>query len=135
MIRRFVTAIVSWLASAGHLGRAPNLSFDGRPLDIWSLSAKFSAQYRQGNLLFVHRPSLPRQCVARPDSVIERSAASGHAHLLVGGVVCDGPGRSAGVYVEAGIDARIMHEEHDALALPEGAYVVIRQREYRGEED
>ena len=58
-------------------------------LDALSLSAQHSKQYRQGDLLFVSRPSAPPSGTVRPDGVIERGELTGHAHRLEGGAVYD----------------------------------------------
>jgi hypothetical protein len=143
MIRRCVTSIVSWFLLA-----APTIDTTSSPevrtasdeasSDRWSPSARHSAQYRQGDLLFVYRPVLPGRLLpgrltARADGVIERGELTGHAHRLVGGVVYDTWDHH--VCLVVGPDARVVHEKHDALELPEGGYVVVRQREYHGEEE
>ena len=100
------------------------------------ISRRFTAyterQYRQGDLLFVSQYQIPAAAVRRPDNVIERGELTGHAHRLLDGAVYDHAGRT---YVEAGPTARVLHEEHETLELLEGFYRVIRQREYRGEEE
>jgi len=105
-------------------------------LDQFSLSAQYSRQYRQGDLLFVSRPRIPTGMatggVTRPDAVIERGELTGHAHRLEGGAVYD---RDSRTYLEVNPGGRVVHDEHDALELPEGWYVVVRQREYRGGEE
>ena len=121
--RRFVAFLV---------GSRPSLP----SLDPFSLSAQHSRQYRQGDVLFVSRPEIPAGLVAygvtRPDGVIERGELTGHAHRLEGGAVYDRDGRT---YLEVNPAGRVVHEEHDTLELPQGWYVVVRQREYRCEEE
>ena len=34
------------------------------------------------------------------------------------------------MYVSAGSDARLVHDEHGPIDIPEGSYKVVRQREY-----
>ena len=90
-------------------------------------------QYRQGDLLFVSQFQMPAAAaVRRPANVIERGKLTRHAHRLLDGAVYDHAGRT---YVEAGPTARVLHEEHETLELPEGFYRIIQQREYRGEEE
>jgi hypothetical protein len=139
MIRRCVTSIVSWLTSAPGVDTTSSpevwTATDQASSDRWSLSARHAAQYRQGDLLFVRRPALPGDLISRSDDVIQRGELTGHAHRLNGGVLYEDARVSGLIYVAAGANARVVHEEHDALELPEGAYIVVRQREYHGEEE
>ena len=86
-------------------------------------------QYRQGDLLFLRmeaRPSEP--LVARPGLVILVGEATGHAHRLTSGTVLEAP--NGDLYLDLAETARVVHEEHDAIALGPGLWRVIRQREY-----
>jgi len=89
-------------------------------------------QYRQGDLLFVSRGRKPVGASRRQDEVIQCSESSSNAHYLVDGVVYD---RIDNTYLKTGPAARVVHEEHRPLELPAGFYLVVRQREYRGEEE
>lgn len=87
-------------------------------------------QYRQGDLLFIlqeGRPDTP--LVERPGSVIVAGEATGHAHRLVGGVILEDE-RNGDLYLELQGAGRVVHEEHDALTLEPGVWLVVRQREY-----
>ena len=132
MIWRRLASLISTLVSTPSSAQTSPSAL----LDVWSVSARHSLQYRQGDLLFVSRPGIPAGMVTsevtRPDAVIERGELTGHAHRLEGGAVYDRDGR---MYLEVNPGGRVVHEEHDTLELPEGWYVVVRQREYRGEEE
>jgi hypothetical protein len=105
---------------------------DNAPMDVVSAAPCLHLQYRQGDLLFVGQLWLPKPAVARGDGVIQLGEVTGHAHRVVGGSVYDVKG---GVYLAVGRGARVIHEEHAPIELPEGFYRVVRQREYRGEDE
>jgi hypothetical protein len=88
-------------------------------------------QYRQGDLLFVRQGRLPPESVPRAGDAIGTDELTGQAHRLTGGVLYQ---HGATTYAVAGPAAAVIHPEYAALALPAGFYLVIRQREYRGEE-
>ena len=89
-------------------------------------------QYRQGDLLFTGRSNIPVGATRSSDGLIQRNESSGNAHDLVDGVVYE---RGGNTYLKTGTAARVVHEEHRPLELPVGFYLVIRQREYWGEEE
>lgn len=83
--------------------------------------------YRQGDLLFVREDSVPewmRRNGKTADGVIKLGEATGHAHKLVDGDLYQRQ------FIESKGGARVVHEEHDTIELPEGVYRVIRQREF-----
>lgn len=86
-------------------------------------------QYRQGDPLFLQEEALPAvELVARPTFVVVANETTGHAHRLTSGVVLDAPDGS--VYLQLAAPTRVVHQEHDALTLGAGIWLVIRQREY-----
>jgi hypothetical protein len=91
-----------------------------------------SRQYRQGDLLFVEVPSVPDSARSLRHRIIAEGEATGHRHQLAG--------NTAELYEDGTVMflkvidwASIIHEEHDEIRLPEGAYRVVRQREYQPE--
>ena len=97
--------------------------------------------YRQGDVLIVTVGSIPQgtQPVARDRGriVLAYGEATGHAHAIhdrnatlstiTGDEVDDR-------FLEiTGAAASLVHEEHDTITLPPGAYRVRRQREYTPE--
>lgn len=95
--------------------------------------------YRQGDILFVSIPRLPEGLTPAVDLVVARGETTGHSHRLEGEDVelLVGPGRwQSGMdvaqefFIRAGLDVQVVHEEHAPIALPEGLYCVVRQREY-----
>ena len=86
-------------------------------------------QYRQGDLLFIlqgERPAI--ELTVRPGLVILAGEATGHAHRLTGGKVLEA--LDGTLYLELVEPTRVVHEEHDALTLDPGWWLVVRQREY-----
>ena len=85
--------------------------------------------YRQGDLLFIFQDERPAiELTVRPGLVILAGEATGHAHRLTGGSVLEG--RDGTTYLELVEPTRVVHEEHDALTLDPGWWLVVRQREY-----
>ena len=89
-------------------------------------------QYRQGDLLFVRQEARPEgELATRPGMVIVEGEATGHAHRLTAGAILEAPDGS--LYLDLAETARVVHEEHDALTLGPGVWLVVRQREYTPE--
>lgn len=87
-------------------------------------------QYRQGDLLFIlqkTRPDAPLE--ERPGSVIVTGEATGHSHRLLGGTILEDASDGT-LYLDVPESGRVVHEEHDALTLGPGLWLVVRQREY-----
>ncbi|MET8926996.1 hypothetical protein ABZW26_31970 [Streptomyces sp. NPDC004623] len=97
--------------------------------------------YRQGDVLmmaleesevprhFLDAPGEPRD--GRGRMVLALGEVTGHAHAV------QGPGRllwEAGPFgpmlLHLPEGGRVVHEEHAAIALPQGWFRVVRQREY-----
>ena len=86
-------------------------------------------QYRQGDLLFVFQGEPPAvDLIARPGLVILAGEATGHAHRLTSGSILEASDGT--LYLELAEPTRVVHEEHDALTLSPGWWLVVRQREY-----
>ena len=86
-------------------------------------------QYRQGDLLFVLQEDRPAgELTVQPSQVIVAGEATGHAHRLNGGSVLEAPDGT--LYLDLVEPTRVVHEEHDALTLGPGWWLVVRQREY-----
>jgi hypothetical protein len=86
-------------------------------------------QYRQGDLLFIFQDERPAvDLTVRPGLVILTGEATGHAHRLTGGSILEASDGT--LYLELAEPTRVVHEEHDALTLSSGWWLVVRQREY-----
>jgi hypothetical protein len=82
--------------------------------------------FRQGDLLFVTAPGLPVD--AEPASrVLAVGETTGHRHQATGQlqVFKDALGH---IFLTG--SGQIVHEEHNAISLPEGVWEMRRQREY-----
>jgi hypothetical protein len=87
-------------------------------------------QYRQGDLLFILQAERPNTLLKqRPGSVIVEGEATGHAHRLIGGTILEDSFDGI-LYLDVPTAGRVVHEEHDALTLGPGFWLVVRQREY-----
>jgi hypothetical protein len=97
--------------------------------------------YRQGDVLIVpttqeavpeHVAHAPRERRdARGRLVPALGEVTGHAHAVLGpGELMREPGPFGPLLLHLPQGARVVHEEHAAIALPKGWFRVIRQREY-----
>jgi hypothetical protein len=86
-------------------------------------------QYRQGDLLFIFQEARPAvELAVRPGLVIVAGEATGHTHRLTAGSVLEAPDGT--LYLELAAPTRVVNEEHEALTLGPGWWLVVRQREY-----
>jgi hypothetical protein len=95
-----------------------------------------AAQYRQGDVLLVAVPAIPKDARPLPRDrgriVLALGEATGHAHAIADPQAAlmetELEERLLHVLAEGGV--LLCHEEHDSVRLPQGAYQVLRQREY-----
>ncbi len=88
--------------------------------------------WRQGDVLIIEATLDKRLAKAAPNKVLVYGEATGHSHRVQGDAdVLDTP---TGKIIEARAPFRVVHEEHATIEIPEGAYRVIRQREYDEEQ-
>jgi hypothetical protein len=90
---------------------------------------KIKKQYRQGDILIEEVETLPIVLKQKEDLVIVRGEVTGHSHKLTGGVIWIEES-SGEMYLDLSSPQKLIHEEHEAIEIPEGKYKVIRQREY-----
>ena len=82
---------------------------------------------RQGDMLLVRINAAPMG-LKKKDCVLARGEATGHSHRMVGGTTfADTAGQQ---YVVLEKEGMLLHEEHDQITVPKGAYKVLLQREY-----
>ncbi len=89
-------------------------------------------KYRQGDVLFIQMESLPN-CNARKreNGHILEGEVTGHVHRIEDLSSAEVLEIGAGLFVkvnERGVS--IVHDEHNPISLPPGAYEVRQQREY-----
>lgn len=89
-------------------------------------------QYRQGDVLFERADEPDHLIPVRGwDGVIVRGEATGHAHRLADLAAGFLEERDGTFYLRVRAPvARIVHEEHKPVELPQGVYKVVRQREW-----
>ena len=92
---------------------------------------------RQGDVLLVPVESVPSRARAIVDGrrrlVLAEGEATGHAHVIRGRraqLFAHRPPASTRFLVVESEPATLVHEEHDPIRIPPGAYRVVRQREY-----
>jgi hypothetical protein len=96
-------------------------------------------KYRHGDLLVhkIERPDLRlvKQWTEGP-AILLRGEATGHNHKLSGDFTLfrsNDKTEQGQSYFEVHSTAKLTHEEHDTIGLPQGFYAVVRQREYTPE--
>ena len=97
-----------------------------------------STMYRQGDVLIVAVEWVPPNAfpVLTEDDrvVVAYGEATGHAHVLESDDVQLFE-HAATQFVHVGSSgAALVHDEHETIALPEGTYRIVQQREYTPEE-
>lgn len=84
--------------------------------------------FRQGDILLRKVDRLPADAKRIDDLVLARGEATGHSHRLEGGrVFRTGNGQ---LLVQVEEEAKLVHEEHRQIQIPQGTYEVVRQTEY-----
>ena len=87
--------------------------------------------WRHGDVMIAAIPALPDETILLPTKVLSYGEVTGHSHRI------EDP-KTAEVYEGNGLryvrvtarEARLIHEEHLPIVLPQGAYRFWHQREY-----
>ena len=95
-------------------------------------------QYRQGDVFIIEapdaKPSAAHKRAPSPGGrvVLAQGSATGHAHAVTspGAVLMTAPDDDAILMLES--DATLVHDEHDPIPLPAGAYLVRIQMQWDG---
>jgi len=84
--------------------------------------------YQQGDVTIkpVH---IPAEAKRAETTILARGEVTGHAHRVVGDAELLRLGRQLFLRVLGG-EARVVHEEHAAIAISKGEYEIGRVREY-----
>jgi len=85
--------------------------------------------YRQGDILFKKIDTLPKSLTEKLDNVVAEGEVTGHAHLLMNGALFELI-NSEDLFIQAGENTKLIHNEHLPIKLEQGNYRVIRQREF-----
>ena len=96
---------------------------------------KASAQYRQGDLLFIQIDTgqLPRGAKRLLHRVLAEGEQTGHRHQVLEDDVVLVQDEEK-LFLEVPNGGTVVHEEHGPIALPEGLYEVRRQKQYKPDE-
>ena len=96
------------------------------------------AQYRQGDVLLIAVDAIPGRAVPVPrdqgEIVLAYGEVTGHRHAITEPraellALPDQEIERRFLRV-VGVQARLLHEEHDTITVPPGSYQVVRQQEY-----
>lgn len=92
--------------------------------------------YRQGDVLITDAfiPTNAKQVEVKDRVILAEGEVTGHAHAIVADD-CEMYEAGGSYYIHVNKDTQILHEEHAPINLPPGNYAVVRQREYRPEEN
>jgi hypothetical protein len=87
--------------------------------------------WRQGDVLISAVDAIPRGAASRPNCVLAEGELTGHSHRI------DQPGAAELLEYEGmqyvrvlAREAKVVHQEHGPITLPQGLYAVWQQREY-----
>ena len=90
---------------------------------------------RQGDVLLVRVDGLPAKTKTLKTNIVAYGEVTGHAHKIEvdAGDVTLVEDEEGNMFVSVKGDAHMAHEEHGPIALTEGTYKVVHQREYSPE--
>lgn len=96
--------------------------------------------FRQGDVMLVAVEGSPADARDEPRDasgrvVLAYGERTGHAHALHEPGVRMLRAANQEVFLEVLAPANLLHEEHERIAIPPGAYRVVRQREWTDEEE
>jgi hypothetical protein len=93
---------------------------------------------RQGDILIVATTTIPKNAkpVARENgrTVLAHGEVTGHCHAIDDPTVlflATDLGDLTDRFLRVERECRVVHDEHDAITLPPGEYIIRRQREYQ----
>jgi len=78
-----------------------------------------SNMHRQGDLLLTAIDQLPDGLTLRPDNMIVRGEATGHAHRLQAGRVWEDA--QSNLFLKVLIQTQVVHQEHHPIVLQAGS--------------
>ena len=90
------------------------------------------ARYRQGDVILKVVDGIPKGAKTRKDKgsvILREGSATGHKHQIKKGAVVKLHESKEYLHV-TDKTASLVHEEHDTIKLPKGAYEIIPQREH-----
>jgi hypothetical protein len=93
---------------------------------------KTGTLYRHGDVLISQVAALPADSRKRDGVTLAYGEVTGHSHRIQQTNAAQLWGQGNEMFLEVtASSATLIHEEHQAIELPQGIYRVWRQREYR----
>lgn len=87
--------------------------------------------WRQGDVLMAAVDSIPGGATKRPDCILAEGELTGHSHRVELPAAVELLEHQGNLYLRVcGAQARVIHQEHGPITLPQGQYRVWKQREY-----
>ena len=87
--------------------------------------------WRHGDILIATAPALPEDAKRRTSTILARGELTGHSHRIEDGATANLWEYRGEMFLEVtGENARIIHQEHKPITLPQGIYRFWFQREY-----
>ena len=86
------------------------------------------ALVRQGDVLFVPINKIPEEAVLEKTRTVAYGEVTGHSHDLVG--VAEVYSLGDQLFALVGGATKVVHQEHDTIAVEKGLYEIRIQREY-----
>ncbi len=85
---------------------------------------------RHGDLWFRRIEKLPEGLKAKKTNIVAEGEVTGHAHALVGEGFSLYEDVKGVLYLSVNVPTEITHEEHGIKEIPQGVYVVEKEREF-----
>lgn len=96
------------------------------------MSSRSGELYRHGDVLISRIANLPTGVQPRQGVILAHGELTGHSHRLQQPHAVQLWTQGSNLFLEVkATNATLVHEEHQAIVLPQGFYRVWRQREYR----
>ena len=87
--------------------------------------------YRHGDLLLKKIDKLPENLKRLNKKSLAEGEVTGHHHTFSNGMVqIFQEQETKQKYVEVGQEAELIHQEHNAIKIKEGLYILIQEREF-----
>jgi hypothetical protein len=92
--------------------------------------------WRQGDVLISAIATIPARATKRPDCVLAEGELTGHSHRIDQPLTAELFEHRGTLYLRVlASEAKVVHQEHGPITLPQGIYTVWQQREYTPESE
>ena len=93
-----------------------------------------SKQIRQGDVFLERIDTIPKSATPVPLEngrlILAHGEATGHAHVIQAKRAKLTTTATGERFLRMPVAGELVHDEHDAIAVPKGNYRIVRQREY-----